>query len=281
MNLDTEISTIEVAASVAPVVSDVAVRRGGFPFDKPMEDFALSDDHAGVYVVCDGVTRTASAGNYPNPSPASLAAKQFAETFHEEVQSLSRQIALEERLSRALVIANLSVRSLNSQLAIGTDYLENDLAGTVAAVALRSGAFIHYAYLGDCAIYHAREGAVTLLTPPQTAAVAALRNAHGRSNEVTVTIRRDYRNNLRNKSSFGCFTGQSEAIEFVRGGSIAMQERDIVFMASDGLNAMFTRPEIVIGANSARDIVNLAVAQEVESGVEGDDKALIRIVIGA
>jgi serine/threonine protein phosphatase PrpC len=273
-------ATNEGSVSTAPVLSDVAARRGGFPSDKPMEDFVILDDDAGVYVVCDGVTRTASVGTYPNPSPAYLAAKRFGETFRNEIQRLPNRVAVDERMTEAILRANLSLRTLNHELGLGADYLENDLAGTVAVVAIRHGARLYYAYVGDCALYRVCDGVLSLVTPPQTASVAAFRKMYGNSNDVTVTVRRDYRNRVENKSSYGCFTGEAQAMEFVRAGSVPFLATDTVFLASDGLNVAFDRPEVVIGANSAEEVLNWAVAEEVASGVKGDDKAVIRIVLG-
>jgi serine/threonine protein phosphatase PrpC len=261
------------------LTSDMALRDGEQRSDKPMEDCAAALDGDGIYVVCDGVTRTAKPGAYPNPSPATLAANLAMRTVLAHLQVGASSANPKRRLLDSLESANAAIAELNAPILPKLDYLENDLVGTVLAVCLRSGRQLHYAYIGDCWVRLLREGQALLLTPPQTAGVAAYRKQLTHGVDPIVAVRRNLRNRGDAADGYGCLTGEPSAMDFVRLGFIELQLGDRIIVATDGVNPAFDGEAAAGSPHSATSWVEAAVQREAARNRSPDDMALVQISV--
>ncbi|CAN5165411.1 hypothetical protein BH11PSE10_BH11PSE10_12150 [soil metagenome] len=259
------------------IASEVAFLKGESRPDKPNEDWALADDKQAIYIVCDGVTRTAAEGRYPVPSPAASAAKIAAEAVMDYLSSRTGCGNPQQKLEAGIAVANDALAAFNREKFPIVDYFENDFAGTVIAVVLICGSTLHYGYVGDCTVRIARQGQVICLTPPQTEKVREYRQRFGYLPASTITIRRDFRNNLSSPYAYGCLTGQGEALGFIVTGCFDLLEGDVVFVASDGVERAFDASQASLGARTAAEIVGQAAMLEGHHAPDSDDKTLIRI----
>src|SRR4051794_8302176 len=94
-----------------------ASRKNHESIDKPNEDFAIVDNSSDIYIVCDGVSRSTVADNYPNPSPAACAARIFAQSTYDYLVTKLRinpeQSDLHRTLQSAIIAGNNSIALFN------------------------------------------------------------------------------------------------------------------------------------------------------------------------
>lgn len=259
--------------------SRFAVRKNRSDHAKPLEDYLIAEDLPGIYIVCDGVTRSLVNGDYPQDSPAQLAAKLFAETAY---QVLARTLATalpRAALRAAIGAGNDAIRRYNMARFSHVDYLENDLAGTVAIIGACVADAFHYAFIGDCCCYSVFKDDSVRVTSPQTARVAEYRASAGFTTEATLTIRRDFRNNKQSVFGYGVFTGEAQALEFVEYGHIPLAVGQTIVLASDGVVPLFDSAPKMLCETDPAVILAEAEKLEVEQKIRSDDKSLIVVQI--
>ncbi len=211
----------------------------------PIEDQFYADDIQAI--VADGITRDPIGvldlsscsfeemlQKYPRPSGAELAAKEIVTTFSKSSGSLKER----------LIKCNNSVKKLNDKYIKKCDYLQNDYYGAVASCVSIKNDILYYAYICDCGVIVYNElGKVRFQTrnDKQQDSDKYIKNIGIPWNlpESRVIIRRDYRNNLDNIVngkcvSYGALTGEKQAEEFIRIGSLSLNKGDIIVVYSDG-----------------------------------------------
>ena len=246
----------------------------------PNEDFLLVDEHGGIFIVVDGVSRTNYGDEYPCPSPEAMASEKFTQSCYQSLLSNNSDIlSARERVIEAIRVGNAEVASLNQDLfGDSIDYLGSDLAGTVGILAIAEHGTLTIGYAGDVRAYGIRDGKVELLTEVQTSKVSELRKGpDGWSDETTLRIRRDIRNNPADEMGFGVFTGEDSALKFVRIIEISFRDYDNILLATDGI-AMLAAADIE--NLLIEDLDSLADKAQEHSQVLGrkvDDIGLIRI----
>lgn len=255
------------------------VRKNCDDDEKPIEDFALVDNTNSIFIVCDGVTRSLINGEYPVPSPSAQASRIFAETVHQALVNLLPTNLPREALEMAVKDGNKAIAQFNKRNLTQIDYLENDLAGTVAIVGIIVDNKFYYAYNGDCYGYLISENRASSFTSPQTTKVAAYRRQVGFGREATIEIRRDFRNNKQHPFGYGVFTGEISAIDFVEYGSISLVDGQKIILVSDGVIHLFNSDPKLLHEDSPEIIVSEAEKLETQLGIRSDDKAIIIIQI--
>jgi serine/threonine protein phosphatase PrpC len=250
----------------------------------PNEDFVLADETSGVFIVLDGVTRTNFPDKYPDPSPAAQASEKFAVAAHSRLLELLPDNAGAETSRNALEMAvrsgNRAVERLNQDLFGGDiNYLDRDFAGTVGIVGVLRGENLYFAYLGDVRGYALRaSGSVDLFTEIQTSKVSALRQGpDGWADSTTLKIRSEIRNNKNHDMGFGVFTGESQALDFVKFGVLPLKSLEAVLFATDGIVKLAEANILALRRSSLESIADSAEQIVKESDKSADDIGMIRI----
>ena len=215
--------------------------------DFPIEDKYYANDLLGV--VADGITRDPIGVSdlskltleemlklYPRPSGAEIVAQTVVDSFKDFNNNLLEQF----------IKANEAVKQLNDKYIANCDYLQNDYYGTVSSAAYIDNNILHYAYICDCGvIVYDKEGNVKFKTEDDKESISdPYINNIGigwHLPEARVIVRRDYRNNLGNIKdglciSYGALTGEESAINFIRTGSLEVDESDTIVVYTDGLS---------------------------------------------
>lgn len=214
-------------------------------YDFPVEDqYYASETEA---IVADGITRDPIGisdfskctkedflEKYPRPSGAELAAKEVCKTFSITSGSLVER----------LIESNKKVKELNDEHIPKCDYLENDYYGTAASCISIDGEVLSYAYICDCGIIvYDKNGNIKFQTEDDKELYSdPYINQIGipwHLKEARVIVRSKYRNNLENIVdgkcvSYGALTGEESAINFIKNGTLKLEEGDIIIVYTDG-----------------------------------------------
>lgn len=263
------------------------VKTVGYNF--PTEDQYYANDNEAL--VADGITRdpigisdfSRCSGKeflekYPRPSGAELAAKKICESFSKSSGTLKER----------LVLANRAVKELNSKYIRVCDYLENDYYGAVAACVSICETVLNYAYICDCGIIvYDRDGNIKFKSDDDKE-IYSDKYIDGMGipwqlPETRKIVRRDFRNNLSNIVdgkcvSYGALTGEEDAISFIREGSVALDNNDIVIVYSDGLSnflkeASFINQVLNFEKESFEEYINQKAREDY--GKYGREKTLV------
>lgn len=225
-------------------------------------DFPIEDQYyasGNIAVVADGITRDPIGisdfslvspkellDKYPNPSGAELAAKAIIESFHD----------FKGDLKQHLIYANKKVKTLNDANISECDYLQNDYYGAVASCAYIDNNILHWAYICDCGIIVFDSlGNIKFQTDDDKEKTSDpyINNTIGTTwnlPESRVIVRRDYRNNINNIQdgkcvSYGAITGEENAINFIKAGSLELQKDDIVIIYTDGFRSYLHEKDFI------------------------------------
>lgn len=211
----------------------------------PIEDqFFATDKEA---IVADGITRdpvgvsdldsitfSEMLKSYPRPSGGELAAKTIIEAFKENNGTLKER----------LIDCNNAVKKLNDKYIKKCDYLQNDYYGAVASCIRIKDNILEYAYICDCGvIVYNKNGNIKFQTEDDKTLYSDpyINNLNIGWNlpEARVIVRREFRNkpnNIKNGVcvSYGAITGEKEAEQFIRTGTLPLEKDDIIIVYSDG-----------------------------------------------
>ena len=240
-------------------------RRNTHYIDKPNEDLFWFDKVQGTALVLDGVSRSRENGIYPNPSPACMVTKIFAQAACAVLTAPGREGA-KEKLCAAVMAGNTAVAHANE------GFPSDFLPGTVGVLVLVEGNSLHYAYVGDSIGIALSQGGASSFTFPQTKAI------HDHLGEFTSHEIRTYIcNNIRHPYGYGVWTGQDGVMDFLCTGIVSLKEGDRVILCTDGIDAFLA----AIGLESlctmdSRTILKKAMAFQKPEGWM-DDRTMIII----
>lgn len=256
---------------------EVAIRQNReAEYVKPNEDFVVADRNTGIFIVCDGITRS-FAGAYPQPSPAAEISRLVGEALHRSLVDALRKTyhgVDTHALRSAFIDANREAAAYNDKYFAESDYIERDRAGSVALAVVIKGERCLYSYCGDCALYLIRAGFLRRLTVNQTQGALAHINTNLPGLAGTIEMRRTMRNNRRHPLGFGALTGEPGLSDFVMSGDFEIKPSDRILAVSDGLEPLLdggTWPMHV----GAEELIDLAETIEASRGLRSDDKAVI------
>lgn len=221
--------------------------------NKPNEDFLLVSRPSQVFAVADGSTRSVEqGGEYPVPSPASIASRIFCLSAELSIlssakKSLDQGSSFNEAdIMPAFREANSEIAALNERLGIipKLDYFENDLAGCVAVLGVLdtvSGPpLLRFGYIGDCGLLvFDRDLNPVFLSDNNDVGVLEL----FRENMIFAEKKDKmifWREKLRNRPNapyltYGSLTGEEEALAYVKTGSVSLEPGLIGVLFSDGI----------------------------------------------
>lgn len=220
----------------------------------PEEDAFKYRDN--IFCVADGITRDLLTNlrwselsdeekrkYYPNPSPATLAAKISCETFLETKAKTAKE---------RIVEANNAVAVINKNLVC--DYLTNDFAGCVMSGVIIKENKLSWASIGDCQmVVFDGSGNIVFLSPNGLELfdnyIEDSKKDWGNPAR-RVEIRREFRNKPGKKIdgkevSYGAITGEKVAEEFIFSGEIDVDSSATVVLYTDGFAGYINRPEFL------------------------------------
>ena len=218
-------------------------------YNHPQEDafrYQVDEDSKTVIVVvADGITRdpigatflpTPTDPNYPKPSKATEVANIFCESL---VSFLRDSPPSLKSLNQAFVRANEEIRNPNRGIDI--DYLKNDFAACVGVGGVIHENLLYYGYIGDCGLaVFDRKGTLQFQTkdegPSKEIGKQARREGKKWSDPVwRAHVRKHYRNNPSEPLSYGAFTGEETAMDFLRTGRYGIREGSTIIFYTDGV----------------------------------------------
>jgi len=223
--------------------------------NKPNEDFLHVSRSSQIFTVADGISRSVEkGGEYPVPSPASLASKEFClsawlsiRTRSSVKKSLDQGSSLSEAdIMSAFHKANLDIAELNESLGITPklDYFENDLAGCVAVLGVldtvSSPPLLRFGYIGDCGllVFDKDLNPVFLSDNNEIGPLELFRENTMFADKKDKMV--FWRKKLRNRPNaphltYGSLTGEEEALAYVKTESISFEPGLIGVLFSDGI----------------------------------------------
>jgi serine/threonine protein phosphatase PrpC len=243
---------------------------------KPYEDYAIADDSKQIYIICDGVTR--SAYKIDEESPAYLAARNFALTAH---NIISRRKILKplDLLDFSVRQANNAVRELNETIFkdMEVDYWDNDLAGTVGIVSFIRNDVFYYAYVGDCTAFMVTDNTISKIIQEQTKSYNDMFSGKTFGRSFAVKVKKNIRNNINHPLAFGVFTGEDSSMDLVMMGSIKLEPKFKIVLNTDGLIRYLANNLEVIRHLVPDTIVEQAEYFDKELDLIPDDKTIITL----
>jgi hypothetical protein len=234
----------------------VAFTKENLKLPLPEEDsFKYLEAKLGIIVaVADGVTRDPMCvpyercdeailkilKEYPNPSPAKLAAEKFCTCFTSYLKN--KAYIGEIVLASAFKYGNSKIYNLNKKHIKNIDYLENDYWSCVASGGTIVNNTLYWGYICDCGVcVFNKSGHLKFRTADDmqntNKYIASLSNSWG-SAKWRKEFRIKYRNTPNKNGgliSFGVLTGEKTALNFVRVGKFDLEDKDYIFFYSDGM----------------------------------------------
>lgn len=221
-----------------------------------------------------------------------MAAAEAAQAIGKHLSALAS--VGESGLRDAMKAANDSVKALNEKLGLWVkdkdeDYLENDFAATVLSCFVKKGDQVLFAYMGDCGIARlSADGKVLWDSPDEITPIRSHFPQVPKEGEVDestrnhlteqrfITVRKDFRNKPQSPYSYGAITGEKEALEYVRTGTISLDKGDVILAYSDGItpflkDASFCR---LVASGDAEGVKNYLKAESTAKK-NTDDKTLL------
>jgi hypothetical protein len=198
----------------------------------------ISRDPIGMPEFPDYKTFTGKV-KYPIPSPAKKAADLFCESFIEKSRKAEPST---NSVKESAIYANKKINLLNKNLKV--DYLENDFAACVASFGIISNGTLYHGFITDCGVcvfdekgrlkFRTKNEGPNLEIEKETAKNPEKYGASWRDPRRRARTRSWYRNNLKEPLSYGAFTGEKQAINFVRTNETKLNQNDFVIFYSDG-----------------------------------------------
>lgn len=251
----------------------------------PREDWHTHTPDGRVVIVADGVTRHGYDGPYPDPSPARKAAEAFTEGALAVLCEKEPSAMTSTDLPRAAERGNVTVRQLNESLDFWgtTDYWGRDLAGAVAAFFVVQREKLLYGFLTDCGVaVIAPSSELLFITEDVLARVRPhlpTIESEGDEQKRFVRVRRDHRNILPiSEATYGVFTGENAALEYVQYGELPLSSGVVVCAFSDGLRPFVDDPGFRLAVVSgSRGAIARYVKQRSYAGNHTDEKTLVAV----
>ena len=254
-------------------------------YNKPIEDYLICDQENAIFILMDGATRYVKFGKpYPDPSPASEAAKLFAECVHQNLVDAPHNTPVKDSLLRSITAANKLIYEYNRECFPEVDYLERDYANACGFSGVLKDGFLHFAYLADPQGYLIRDGALRAFTHTQTEIIDNLEKISRKDPSFDVVDFRKYvcsqvRNNKLHEYSFGAFTGEERALDLLTFGEVQLQSQDKLILTTDGLLPLFKYNPQVFYTNNLEFAMDEMEKLESQLNIRSDDKSIITIDI--
>jgi len=249
----------------------------GFP-TIPNEDYVINDNHNGIYIVMDGISRKKDE-YIKGGSIASSVSKLFSEAIH---QYLEEKIVHIDNLNDAKIIlkegfiyANGLVKEMLDSRSI--EWEGREKPGAVGIVAILINHTLCYGAVGDCMGILLRGKNKIIFSDKQTRPAFDIFN-HEHDRELLMS---DYVNIKKSHYGYGVVNGDENAISYFNISYINLDRSDKIYLVSDGISDL-------IQYAKAEEFINLSLEEMILKSNEQDilmnkpyydDKTIIRILI--
>ncbi len=234
------------------------------PFNKPNEDYYITDIKNNFFILTDGVSRDKENGVYPLNSPSRKVSEVFSNYAHHFLCENALQYSDKEMLLfNAMKYGNQKISLLNE------NYNGDFLPGTVGIIAIIINNSFYYAYIGDCFGVKISRTNKECFTFPQTSLI------HKHIKEFSAAeIRNHICNNINHPYSYGVLNGSEEAENFIVTGSFDLKGVKCILLFSDGF-------ENYINSKETDELLSMDVLKlKTESDyLSDDDKTIIKILV--
>lgn len=204
-----------------------ATRQNTRNFSKPNEDFLLTDEENGIFILLDGITRVhAEYDEIRGYSAAAEVNKIFSAAVYDHIKANLAKRNICKVITDAMILGNQNIARFREQKSLKQWQF---YPGTLGIVCVLRGRKLHYAYVGDCMGMLLRGSSKIFFGEQQTVKAADLHNP-------TKTERYDlYCNHPENELSYAIFNGDDAAAAGIESGWLDLYENDRVFLVSDGV----------------------------------------------
>ncbi len=239
------------------IISFTIVNSENKKYNFPIEDFYLIDEKNKIFVVADGVSRDPLedlskynyyeslkifSKKYPRPSPSRDVAEIFCKNF---LLSIKR----EKSVKKSFGECNKKIQKYNKKKFEKVDYLVNDFASCVASGIRLKNNYFEYGFICDCGIaIFDKDGKLKFRTENQGPnkihknVYKDKRLENFSDSKTRKIIRKEYRNNPKQKWAYGALTGEANAMHYVQMGKQKFEKGDFILIYSDGLElAIFSK----------------------------------------
>ena len=216
----------------------------------PQEDYAIIDDQYPIFVVADGVTLDAAAGeSYHKDSGAAQAARAFCESALIAGRASYDKLD-KDGLRTIFHIANAAVGAYNNSRGRNkntSDYGSFDLFSATAAFAAIQDDTLHWFSLCDSYVFVLNAGSVRMASPDPWKQMHEVWKKLKKLDQLErkTIIRRDYRNGIGKYSGYGVATGEVESELYLEEGTFKLRRGDVVVLCTDGFEPYFRLPEFI------------------------------------
>lgn len=246
--------------------------------DRPNEDYMLADQQNGIFIICDGISRTCFENeNYPDPSPAAMAARLVASNIHEQLCKTTPGAHgdWKSRLRSAIERANRKLAEFNLQSFSSFDLGANDRAGTSCLVAIFENGNICIAAIGNCSALVQSSNRIDRFCGFQNHKLLATYPLPHENQQLEKI--RGHRNKKGDAYGYGELTGESAALDFIEFTAFAVDNTSTIYLYSSGAQNFFERG-IPNQASFTLEELDQRIAKDAnERGLALDDRTVIRL----
>jgi serine/threonine protein phosphatase PrpC len=204
-----------------------ATRQNTRDFSKPNEDFLLTDEENGIFIILDGITRVhAEYDEIPGYSAAAEVNKLFSDVVYGYIKANLTKRDIRKVITDAMILGNQKIAQFRTQKPLDQWQF---YPGTLGIVCVLRGRKLHYAYVGDCLGMLLRGSTKIFFGEQQTVKASDL-------HKPTKAERYDlYCNHPENELSYAIFNGDDTTAAGIESGWLDLYENDRVFLVSDGV----------------------------------------------
>ncbi|MBB6053910.1 hypothetical protein [Armatimonas rosea] len=256
-------------------IEKCTIKNNEYAYEKPNEDFMITDIDKGIYIVSDGVSRSPKMGKYPNPSPSAEIAKIFSEKLYQLMTLKAEEIS--ESMSQKDLYVSIfpELRKFNQLKFPVMNYNEEDYAGLVCISVFVYNNCIYFSYVGDCIGVFLGKNRINVFTEFQTDVVDIFKRNNKSLKNLTEVIRRDLRNNIESEYGYGVLNGDFEVMNFLKEGVFQYEEGDRLVLCSDGIRPVIDHNLDMLKNGKCDEIIKKSIELENLYSIRSDDKTII------
>ena len=238
--------------------------------DKPNEDFILIDNERGIFILLDGVSRDTVNGVYPNPSPAALVTKEFANSALSFIASGLDNLKNPKEIDYMALIRGGFEHGNRCIFEKNKSWEDGFLPGTVGIILILQDNVGYFGFIGDCFGMTLGDNGKKVFTRVQTKAVH-----ENKSSYTSYEIRHLICNNFGHPVGYGVLNGNEDALKFVEYGQFSLDGLEQILLYTDGFENLLG--DYPVDKLATLHVDEISEMQSVRNEVKADDRSIIII----